>query len=161
MTIIDPTKIVDKVTDLIDDSFESREEAEQMRTRRLEIDTTSPFKLPHLIRPISFIWTLSLETILIIASIILSFLEAEINSNVSNVVMASLASNTTILTAQVGFYFNARKAEKINAKKSFAAIEIEREKAKVAISKEKMLLIEEKKQNRRDAKKERRANRKV
>ena len=152
MDLTGVTEIADKAMDFADDSFESREEAEATRTRRLEIDTTSPFKLPHLIRPISFIWTLSLETLLTLAVIGLAFSESKFSVNVSNTVMAALASNTTVLLAQVGFYFNGRKAEKINAKKAAAAVEIEYMKEKTKDKENKRMLREKRKSRKKEDK---------
>jgi hypothetical protein len=144
----------DKAMDFADDSFESREENEATRTQRLQIDTTSPYKLPHLIRPILAIWAAVNETILTTATIFLAFFVEDVDPNATNTVLAALASNTTILTAIVGFYFNSRKAEKINAKKAEVAIEIERMKEKAEIRKDRKDERLERKAKKRALKKE-------
>ena len=163
--IPDPTKILDKAGAILDDNFESEEERQKTLTERLQIDNTSPFKLPHLIRPISTIfsgilWGLSIIWTLIIATILISKVGIKEASNMilssDSIIMYVLGATTTTYATHIGFYFNSRKAEKINAKKAFAAIAIEKEKSKVAIAREELELKLERKearQERKDAKK--------
>ena len=131
--ITDPLEAIDKALDFADDSFESRQEAEEMRTKRHELDMTSPFKLPQLIRPISFIWTLANETILTWATIAIAFFVDEPDPTAVNALLTALGANTTLLMTIVGFYFNSRKGEKITAKKAQTALEIEEMKTKAEI----------------------------
>ena len=146
---IDIDEAIKSVTKLVDGSIESEQERQITLTERLRIDNTSPFKLPHLIRPIAFIWAMALQTALSITAL---FQDGDL--------LVILGSNSAILMTMVGFYFSSRKAEKINAKKVFAAIEIEKEKAKVEIKKDEAILSENKKQARIDRKEQRRENRK-
>jgi hypothetical protein len=120
-------KIIKESLNLAKDNIYSTKKAEEDRTERLRIDNTSTFKLPHLIRPIAFIWGLALQTILSIYAII----------TIPDQLLIILGSNTAIVTTMVGFYFNGRKQEKIIAKQSAAAIKIEEEKVKQERVKEK------------------------
>ena len=141
--MIDINKGIEDVTKVVDESFESEDERQKELTRRLQLDMTSPYKLPQLIRPISFIWAMGLQTILSIITLILAFRVTPIDSTS---ILAVTGSNTAILTTMIGFYFSSRRAEKINAKKVEAAIDINREKAKVEIIRDRdKLKIESKK----------------
>ncbi len=131
--IPDPLQTAEKAMALIDDSFESREEAEGTRTERLKIDITSPYKLPHLIRPYAFIWAIVNETILTWATIALVFFGTTVDPQASVALMAALAANTAILTAIVGFYFNSRKMEKNLAKQMAGQLAVTQLKAKTAV----------------------------
>lgn len=151
--------VVPDLTKFADSSFESEQERQETNTRRLTIDTTSPFMLPHLIRPLStlwsgFLWGVSIIWTLIIASVLINKVGIKAASAMimssDSIIMYILAATTTTYGTHIGFYFSSRKAEKINAKKVQAAIEIESEKAKVQILRSKQDLKEEKKQNRRD-----------
>ena len=157
---IDIDKTIDTIAKVVDGNIESEQERQATLTERLRIDNTSIFKLPHLIRPISFIWAMGNETILTWATIFVVFFVKDADANSINTLLAALAANTTVLATIVGFYFNSRKAEKINAKRVFAAIEIEKEKAKVEIKKDEAILAEDKKQARIDRREQRRENRK-
>lgn len=154
---IDLDEAVDKVFNTIDDNIESEQERQATLTERLRIDNTSPFKLPHLIRPVSFIWAMANETILTWATIFVVFFAKDIDQNASNTLMAALAANTTVLGTIVGFYFNSRKAEKIAAKKGMAAIEFEKQKGKIEFKKEE-LILKEKTKMAREERRERRRN---
>lgn len=135
--IPDLNELVKDVTKTFDDNFESRQELEEMRTRRHEIDTTSPFKLPHLIRPIAFIWAMGLQTILSIITLSMAFYTSPIDTTA---VLAVTGSNTSILLAIVGFYFNSRKAEKIDAKRVMAAMEIDKDRNNLELKRDKVAL---------------------
>lgn len=111
---------IDKVLNIVDSKISSDKEREQIRTDRLNIDNTSPFKLPHLIRPIAFIWAMVLQTVLSVVSLF----------EYPDQLLIVLGSNTAILTSIVGFYFNSRKQEKLVAKKAAAAIQIAKEETK-------------------------------
>ena len=115
--MIDIDTKVDKALDIFDKKVTSRE---QVRTDRLNIDNTSPFKLPHLIRPIAFIWAMVLQTVL---SVVVLW-------KYPDQLLIVFGSNTAILTSIIGFYFNSRKQEKITAKKASEAIQIEKDKTK-------------------------------
>lgn len=120
---INPLDAAEKAMAFADDSFESREEAAVMRTRRQEIDLKSPYKLPHLIRPIMAIWSM----------LTYSFAEAYglYTGQISG--LEAMAANAAIVMAIIGFYFNSRKAEKTVAKTMSGQLEIVAMKAKTAI----------------------------
>lgn len=139
-------KVLDTATSAIDDNFESEQERQTTLTERLKIDTTSPFKLPHLIRPIAFIWAMSCFTILSL----ITLLKVGIDDIVAASVMASI---TTILTAIVGFYFQSRKHEKISLERNKTALKLEELKTKSEIRQDEkdgnLSRREQKKENRR------------
>ena len=129
-----PLESVDKAMDFIDDSFESGEEAQNQSTRRLELDMSSKFILPHIIRPIITLWAMTLYSYLAIYAIHNNLVETWI----------VLAATGTILTSAVGFYFRNKtlekkhvatliSQEKIVEKKVDAAIKIEQLKTKADI----------------------------
>ena len=124
---IDATKIISDVTGSIDKATANQQ------SERLKIDTTSPFKLPHLIRPISFIWAMVNETILTTSTILAVFILDTSNVNAVNALIAALAANSAILTTIIGFYFNSRRNEKISMNNSRAAIKIKRLETKAKI----------------------------
>ena len=149
---VNPLDTVDKALAFADDAFESGEEREATRTERLKLDTTSPFKLPHLIRPISFIWAMANETILTWATIFVVFFAGDVDPEASTALMAALAANTAVLSTIVGFYFNGRSSEKKAAKKAAADALIMKTKTKAAVQLE---LIKTRAQRKADKKKER------
>ena len=149
LTPVDPDKILKTATDAIDDNIESSQERQKTLTDRLEIDTTSPFKLPHLIRPIAFIWAMGMFTLLSVLGLILTYLKPEYDTLAIGTVMASI---TTILTAIVGFYFQSRKHEKISFERNKTALRIEEIKTKAEIK-------ESRKDRRQERRQERKANR--
>lgn len=123
MIKLNPLETAEKAMALIDDSFESREEAEQTRTERQKIDLTSTFRLPHLIRPWMAIWgmiSFSAVQAWCLYAGLLTGLEA-------------MAANTAIVMAIIGWYFNSRKAEKTMAKQMAGQLAIVRLKAKAAV----------------------------
>ncbi len=145
----DPTKLIDKAMDIFDDKVSTDKTREDIRTDRAQIDSTSPFKLPHLIRPISFIWAMGNETILTWSTIVLVFFGNDIDPNAVNTLMVALAANTAILTTIVGFYFNSRKIEKINAKKADATLKLEAMKTKHELREDKRDSRAERKEERK------------
>ena len=127
---INANKIISDVTGSIDKATANQQ------SERLKIDTTSPFKLPHLIRPISFIWAMVNETILTTSTILAVFILDTSNVNAVNALIAALAANSAILTTIIGFYFNSRRNEKISMNNSRAAIKIKRLETKAEIRRE-------------------------
>lgn len=140
------TEVADKAINQIDKAILSDQEREQMLTERQRIDMTSPFKLPQLIRPILAIWGAATYTIAQIYCLALDLISGQ------DVMIA----NGGIVLTIIGFYFNSRKAEKINAKKVEAAIKIEEAKNKLTVEREKMEIKEDKKQSRQDRRQARR-----
>lgn len=117
--MIDPTEIVNDVTGV------ARKALDNQQTERLKIDTASPFILPHLIRPIIALIVILLQVLLFVAV----FLGVEVPDDLIYEVGA-------LNMATIGFYFNSRRNEKINAKKTEAAIVIEKIRAKADIKAE-------------------------
>lgn len=157
---INPLETVDKALKFADDSFESREEAEASRTERLKLDTTSPFKLPHLIRPYSFIWAMANETVLTWATIAVVFFMEKVDPIASNTLIAALAANTAVLSTIVGFYFNGRSSEKRVAKKAASDAVLLKTKTKAAVQLELIKTRAEEKSDKRKLKHEQRMERK-
>lgn len=147
--MIDPLKAAETAMDFADDSFESREEAEATRTRRQEIDMTSPFKLPQLIRPILAIWGAATYTV---AEVYLLYLDVISPLEV-------MAANSAIVMSIIGFYFNSRKAEKVVAKQMAGQLEITSMKAKTAVKLEEIKTKAEIRENRRANRAQRRQDR--
>lgn len=130
----DLDKHVEKSLSLVDDVWESREEAAEQSTRRLELDMSSKFILPHIIRPIITLWAMSLYTYLSIYALHKALVDPWV----------VIAATVTILTSAVGFYFVNKTTEKktmatlisqekIAAKKINAAIKIEQLKTRADI----------------------------
>lgn len=124
--MIDFDKIINSVGTQVDNNIESSEERQAMLTERLKIDSTSPFKLPQLVRPILAIWSASTFT--------LSQIYCLYKGLVGGVEVMS--ANSAIMLGVIGFYFNSRRNEKMNAKKTEAAIKIEEIRVKADIKKE-------------------------
>ncbi len=131
---------VDKLTNTLGNQIDKNTESKQDRRHR--IDLTSPFKLPHLIRPIStlytgiiwgasIIWALAIATTLIVTDGMKEASSAILAPD--SIIMYVLGATTTMYGTHIGFYFNSRKNEKINANKARAAIEIEEIKLKQQI----------------------------
>ena len=112
-------KLIDSVGSNADKLTESGEERQATLTDRQRIDSTSPFKLPHLIRPVIALVALLLQIGIFVASV----MEIPLSEHIIYEIGALNA-------ATIGFYFNSRRNEKINAKKTAAAIKIEKIKAR-------------------------------
>jgi len=128
--MIDPTKILDTVAEGVDDNIYSRQESEVDRTSRHLADMTSDNPLAKMVRPLLALGLFVVWATLMIASIFKP-VEAE-----------AIYSSTAAMMAAIGFYFESRRAEKINAKKASAGIQIEKMRTRHDIKMEK-------KQNRR------------
>jgi|GEM_PF-5795681 len=132
--MIDIDKIINSVGTQVDNNSESGEERQATLTERLRIDSTSPFKLPQLIRPILAMWsavTYSAAQIFCIYKGLIDGLEI-------------MTANSAIMLGVIGFYFNSRRNEKINAKKTEAAIDIEKIRAKAEIRRDRRAARKEK-----------------
>lgn len=121
MGITDAFKAIDTIGNTIDDNIESRQEAEDTRTERLRIDMTSDNKLSKLIRPLITIYS----GILFGA---LSILDIWFEIDENTIYATGLTFGTCI-----GFYFNSKRQERVIEKKSNAAIQIEKLKARDGI----------------------------
>jgi len=124
--MIDVDKIINSVGSQVDNNTESSEERQATLTERLKIDATSPFKLPQLIRPILALWSA------------LTFTTAQIYCLYAGLVggVEVMSANSAIMLGIIGFYFNSRRNEKINAKKTEAAIKIEEIRVKAEVKKD-------------------------
>jgi len=124
--MIDVDKIINSVGSQVDNNTESSEERQATLTERLKIDATSPFKLPQLIRPILALWSA------------LTFTTAQIYCLYAGLVggVEVMSANSAIMLGIIGFYFNSRRNEKINDKKTEAAIKIEEIRVKAEVKKD-------------------------
>lgn len=111
----DPSKIIESIGKNIDRNFESEEERQQSLSDRHSVDMLSDNWLSKAVRPII---TLTLLT-LFIAVVITSFFGVKIPEHIGYELAA-------MLTAAIGFYFQSRRNEKMNAKKMDASVKIEK-----------------------------------
>jgi hypothetical protein len=137
-------KSVDKAVAFADKSFESEQEAQKVSTDRLSLDLTSPYKLPHFIRPILalgtfFMWATSIIWTLIIATVQVNPIEASLQLlSPDSIILYILGSTTTTFGTTIGFYFHSRRKEKVQAKKDLAEVQMNEAKLKAAIALEKI-----------------------
>lgn len=120
MSLDGVSKLIDSIGGNADKLTESDAERQATLTERLKIDSTSPFKLPQLIRPILALWSA------------VTYTGAQIYCLYAGLVsgLEVMSANGAIMLGIIGFYFNSRKNEKVNAKKVDAAIKIEKIKAR-------------------------------
>ena len=124
--MIDVDKIINSVGSQVDNNTESSEERQATLTERLKIDATSPFKLPQLIRPILAIWSALTFTLTQVYCLYKGLIDG----------VEVLSANSAIMLGVIGFYFNSRRNEKINAKKTEAAIKIEEIRVKAEVKRD-------------------------
>jgi hypothetical protein len=125
MKVLDPNEMVKDVLKGADNLTTTREEYTQQSTDRLLVDTTSPFKLPHLIRPILGIWVTALYSAIIIYGLIsglLSFKDA-------------LEATAILVGGVFIFYFGSRGFEKVTELRGKTQVKIAQENAKVEAKK--------------------------
>lgn len=167
--MINFNKGIEDVGNIVDNVHTSGEEAAAISTERQRIDISSPFMLPHLIRPLITIWAAVMWSMTIIwaMALISRSQETLLNAalNLDSVVMYSLASTSAILSTCVSWYFHSRKIEKktlieakANIAKSEAAIEIRRIEVKESIRKTKVQERSDKRKTKKAERKERRGN---
>ena len=130
---------------IADDLISTGEERDNELTNRLKIDTTSPFKLPHLVRPIIALSLLFMQVLVFVAV----FMEIDVPADL-------IWQIGGLNAASIGFYFNSRKMEKMQAKNAQATIEIEQIKVKETIRREKVEEKITKKATRRENRRARR-----
>ena len=123
--IVDPLKAADKLIDAVDDNVYSEQESQEERTERLRIDMESNSPMAKIIRPL----------ITLISALVWAF--AIVYSFFKTADPIALASASSVFITCIGFYFHSRRQEKINAKKSDAAIKIERMKTRHELREEK------------------------
>ena len=110
--IPDPTKIVEKITESIDDNIYSRQESEEDRTDRHLADMQSDNPLAKMIRPV-------LALLITLVWVVL-----HIYALYGTVQVEALYSADAALMTALGFYFSSRGLEKITKNKSAAAVRI-------------------------------------
>ena len=135
--MIDPLKIIDKATEVLDDNVYSEQESQQERTERLRIDMQSDNPIAKIIRPV----------VTLIVSLVWSF--AMVFSFFRTAPAEVIYSISAVFTMCIGFYFHSRRQEKIAANKTNAAIKLEAIKTK-----------HELREDKRDSRQERREERK-
>ena len=118
----DSTKLIDSIGSNVDKNFESGEERQQQLSARHQVDMASDSWLSKNIRPVTLIFLMVCEAMIILAMII--------GKPVDEWVVGQVG---TLLFGAFGFYFNSRKGEKMMAAKSKAATDIELIKAKATI----------------------------
>ena len=111
--MIDTDKVIDGALG-IGKNIETGKDRQRTLTERQKIDMTSRYILPQIIRPIIALTALLMQ----IAILVAMFMEIDMPEHVVWEVGALNA-------ATIGFYFNSRRNEKINAKKTEAAVKIE------------------------------------
>jgi hypothetical protein len=127
---------IEDVGKIADDLISTSEERDAELTKRLSIDTTSPFMLPHLIRPIIALVILAMQMLIFLAMFLGITVPTDIIWQVGG-----------LNAAVIGFYFSSRKAEKLQTKNAQATIELEQIKVREAKRKDK---VEEKRQKKID-----------
>lgn len=122
---ISPYKAIELVTKTVDDLTTSREEYNQGATDRLTVDTTSPFILPHLVRPILGLWITAIHSALNLWGLLSGKLSFEL----------ALEANAILVGAVFLFYFGSRGLEKIWELKGRAQIKVAEAQAKSEMKK--------------------------
>ena len=137
--MIDTDKIVDSVTQL-GGNIETGKDRQRTLTERQKIDMTSRYILPQIIRPIIALAALLMQIALLVA--------AYLNIEMPETIIWEVGA---LNAATIGFYFNSRKNEKINAKKTEAAIKIEEIRTKAAVKEERRAARQKRKMERKAA----------
>lgn len=119
------TEIINKVTSIVDDNVYSEQESQSERTERYRIAINSDSWFPKIARPF-----VTIVVTLVWAYVMINPFDKEIADTV-------VYSSTGAFSIVSGFYFHSRRVEKINAKKSDAAIKIERMKTRHELREEK------------------------
>lgn len=117
--MLDPTKLVDDIGNAVDDNIFGEEERAEMLTRRLEIDANSDNQLAKMIRPLV---TLVSCAVWVFVHCVAVFKE------VPSEVMYS--TDAAFMTC-IGFYFDARRREKVAQRKAIAAVQIDKQRARI------------------------------
>ncbi len=150
--IPDPTKILDKVTEVFDDNFYSEQEKEIEHTERYRLALNSDSWLTKANRPLNTMWTGLIWGIAVLWWFALwAKFGADFASDHWYVIPAVGAPYMTAL----GFLFNSRKQEKIAAKQA----EMVAKKADAAVKIEAMKTKHELREDKRDSRQERKEER--
>ena len=138
--------MIEGVGKVVDDNTESAEERQSQLTRRHEADMASDNWLSKSIRPMTLIYLMTLETIIILADFYLRYTG---NEGVSEWIIGQVG---TLLFTAFGFYFNSKKAERVMEKKVAGAQKIEEMKIKAEREKSRRDFRLEKKEIRKNKK---------
>lgn len=136
MDMINVDKIIDGSLGIAE-NIETGKDRQKILTERQKIDLTSRYLLPQIIRPIIALVALLLQIGVFVSAVFGVILPEHIVYEVG-----------VLNAATIGFYFNSRRNEKINAKKVEAAIHIEKIKADIEIKKEKEQIRESRREKR-------------
>lgn len=126
MTVIDPTKVIDDITETLDDNVYSRAEHEADLTSRLLIDMKSDNWLSKAIRPIITLWAMAINSV-IWAGLLFT------PNTVDDIVVITAGG---VLTSAIGFYFLSKRSERVTSKKMAASIQVEKMRAKFNLREE-------------------------
>ncbi|UCD07712.1 MAG: hypothetical protein JSW41_01945 [Candidatus Aenigmatarchaeota archaeon] len=118
MGITDVFKAADKISEAVDDNILSQEEKENILTRRLEIDANSDNQLAKMIRPLITLIAAGMWVVLHTAVIF------------TEVPSEALYSADAVFMTCIGFYFDARRREKVAQRRAIANIKINKERVK-------------------------------
>lgn len=137
--------VIKPITGMVGDLGKTAENlATDRNTVRHQLDMTSPFKLPHLIRPISLIWGWSLKTMLDLLIVVLAFKYME---DPTVAIIGVVTSTATPLTMMLKYYFQGRTEEKNAAKNAKANIALKEMELEHDLKLEELSLKEEFKDN--------------
>ena len=98
----------------IDRNSESGEERQEALSKRHEVDMQSDNKLSKSIRPITLVWLLSIETLIIVLEACGLSIDTDTKIQVG-----------VLLGAAFGFYFNSKRHERVAQKNAEANIKME------------------------------------
>lgn len=118
-----------KGAEIVDDFHESGEERQKALSDRHSVDMASDNFLSKTIRPITLIWLLALETLVVL-----------LDSFGYSVDVTTKGQVGVLLLSAFGFYFQSKKNERVAEKNAKANIELERIKTKAEIKERKKLL---------------------
>ena len=110
---------IDKIAGTVDENIFTEQERSDVLTSRLEIDANSDNQLAKMIRPI-----ITLVTCLVWVFIHSASVFKEVAPEV-------LYSCDAAFMTCIGFYFDSRRREKINQRKTIAAIRIDKQRARI------------------------------
>lgn len=110
---------IDKISGAVDENIFTEQERAETLTNRLEIDANSDNQLAKMIRPI-----ITLVTCLVWVFVHSFAVFREVPSEV-------LYSSDAAFMTCIGFYFDSRRREKINQRKTMAAIKIDKQRMRI------------------------------
>lgn len=117
--------------------------AEDRSVTKHKLDSTSQFKLPHLIRPIALLWGMAFKTILDLLIITLAFIHIEDPTMLMATVLGVSASFAAPFLMMLKYYFQGRTAEKRDHKIAEANLKMKEMEIEAEIEMETMVLESE------------------